>query len=297
MRIKQKERLVVDYIADDYGLYDRPQYEDVKKLFDISVARLIIKHLRKLERDNELQIISRNPMRYFTRYKSSHGLTANGILYASSAYVEVLNAFSSEISSVIDFLRSSTEDNAAWLHNVDDLGRPKKLMKCGSMAALMREHDRYFRLGDFSVRDQNDDPNVIQITAADTREYADLGIGYKLVELLTPNALRYEGAIMQHCIGRGGFDIYLDPERADVADHILLSLRPLEGNPLATIHLQRSEFGLVIKQFQAFRNSKPEPYIYDLVAPLGWLSRADYAVALDDRVMTAVENTAYKQHI
>lgn len=288
MRIKQYEQLIIDFLSDDYGLYNRPQYQDVKRLFEISVGRLVVKHIRKLESEDDLVILPRNTVRYYTRYQSAQGLSDDDVRYACSGYRAALDAFSTHFVSAVDFLRSSVDQNAAWLNNVDDHDRPKKIMKCGSMQQLMREHDRYFRLGESNARYQNA-PKTIILTDADQCEFADLGLGYKLVKLLTPSALRFEGAIMQHCVGRGGYDVYLAPNRDDVVQNILLSLRSAEGNPLATIHLQNSEFGLVIQQFNAFRNGKPEPYLYDLVAPLCWLTRADYIAALDEKNRKAKE--------
>ena len=122
---------------------------------------------------------------------------------------------------------------------------------------------------------------VTPITSVDEQEYADLGLGYKLVQMLTPNALRHESVHMHHCIGWGSYDHLFEPDDFRDYEHKLLSLRSPDGKRLATAYIEDSQFGWCVQQFKAQRNAKPEQYLYDLVAPLGWLTRADYAAALD----------------
>jgi hypothetical protein len=54
--------------------------------------------------------------------------------------------------------------------------------------------------------------------------------GWKIVRLLTPEALDRESAHMQHCIGKGAYDHHLDS-----GDHVFYSLRDPKNLPHATM--------------------------------------------------------------
>ncbi|WP_283195088.1 PcfJ domain-containing protein [Rhizobium sp. AN80A] len=152
---------------------------------------------------------------------------------------------------VVDWLVTARADGHAWLANVDNQGRPKKLMKCGSLDRLVHEatkglRERNARLASDVVLGPNDEHFV-----------HDLGAGHTLVRLRSRAALRKEGILLRHCIGRGSYDDILgDPEA------VLASVRDPDGAPLATLEVR----GGYIRQFRSRSNSEPSDAIKNLIA-------------------------------
>jgi hypothetical protein len=66
----------------------------------------------------------------------------------------------------------------------------------------------------------------------DIREKMSFPDGWKIVRLLTPEALDRESAHMQHCIGEGSYDQHLDGD-----SHVFYSLRDPKNRPHATMEV------------------------------------------------------------
>lgn len=160
-------------------------------------------------------------------------------------------------SHVIDWLIVARQTDQPWLRNVDERGHAKKLVKCGSLNRLIEEANN-------GLRHRNANAEVA-LGPDDEAVIADLGVGYKLVLMISRKALRHEGRRMHHCIGYGGYDSHIDHP-----DLHLLSVRGPNGKPLATLEIR----GSTVKQFRGPCNADPIPAVVELVAPFsdayGW---------------------------
>lgn len=167
---------------------------------------------------------------------------------------------------VMDFIISSFvegDGGAAWLSNTDAEGRPKKLMKCRSYDDLIREADKYF--------DKRNGGPRTKIGPDDEEHVAELGSGYTLVRMLTPEALDMESAHMHHCIGHGAYDGLLKAGWRQ-----FLSVRDRKGRPVATIELrQEPNAKWSLEQLSGKRNVRPQREIMDVVRAYavtdGWM--------------------------
>jgi hypothetical protein len=143
---------------------------------------------------------------------------------------------------ISDWLSAAIIEKSPWLSRLDDLGRPKKLMKFSTVKGILAEADKAMLVfaqkhGDLKLKD------------GDEAVWLDLENGYVLVQLLTPAALDRESSVMQHCIGGGGYDRYLES-----GERTLLSLRDAYGKPHATIEA-KSDGSIV--QLQGKQNGLP----------------------------------------
>lgn len=159
--------------------------------------------------------------------------------------------FSIDAWHVCDWLVNAVSDGEPWLWHLDDGGYPKKLTKCGNLQRLVHEATK-------GLRQRNAENARQLVLGPDDEDFAfDVGAGHTLVRLRSRAALRKEGTLMHHCIGKGGYEELLDDP-----DVLLLSVRDPEGNPLATLDV-RSGY---IRQFRAHGNAEPSSAIKDLVA-------------------------------
>ncbi len=125
-----------------------------------------------------------------------------------------------ELRHIADWLKAAIVNENAWLKNVDEWGRPKKLLKFSSIEDIIKEADKAMlkatqRLGS------------VKLVEGDEELYAHLEDGSYLVRLKTPAALDRESAQMQHCIGNGSYD-----DELDKPDNLYLSLRDKHGKPM-----------------------------------------------------------------
>jgi len=128
------------------------------------------------------------------------------------------------ISHIVDWLTADYLAGAAWIDRVDSLGRPLKLMKCGSIERLLHEAEKAMRKrlqGAVAALGEGD-----EITVATLRD------GYTVVRLMTPRALDVESKRMRHCVGHGAYDEPL--ERGTIE---IYSLRDPDGRPLITMEV------------------------------------------------------------
>jgi hypothetical protein len=181
---------------------------------------------------------------------------------------------------IADWLIYSNRIGAPWIANVDEQGRPRKLMKCQGLEQLVHEADKGLRHRPRDYGGAEMPGAVIPEPAKDDEvEVADLGVGHMLVELQTSRALRVEGARMRHCVGHGGYDYILRE-----AGYRLLSVRDPNGLPLATLEIR----GDVVRQFRGPGNNDPSAAVVDLLsayaAEQGWRGYEEAAVGRYVRV-------------
>lgn len=174
---------------------------------------------------------------------------------------------------IVDWLKSAVKDEDKWLSNTDELARPKKLLKFGSIAAITAEADKAM------IRKAK---NMRRADLADGAEtlFMELDEGYTLVRMHTPEALDRESAEMQHCIGQGGYD-------DEVADPLryFLSLRDPYGHPHVTIDIENDE----IEQLSGKQNDLPvlkymnllKPFFADTRFSAGVYASGDEGVFID----------------
>lgn len=149
-------------------------------------------------------------------------------------------ATDSQANHIRDWLKAAIVSDSDWLTKLDDLGRPKKLMKFGSVAAIVAEADK-------AMLKASQSASRIVLRSEDEELHAELANGYYLVRLKTPAALDRESAEMKHCIGNGAYD-----DAVSEASKLYLSLRSPNGKAHATIEIVDG----VIKQLQGKLNER-----------------------------------------
>jgi hypothetical protein len=233
---------------------------------EVSVGRLFIEWSRQVDRDIAAGLPGPAPSRHMPAVIQKY----------SRWYIKVdayLGQYQYELVEIVDWLLLAGGARHPWLENVDEKNRPKKLMKCRTVQALYDESVKCMR-GRQSARKSAKD-----LTDADERHVVDLGAGYTVVELLTPDALDVESTRMRHCIGHGAYDGKL----GHPGFHFF-SIRD-RGQPSATVELTPKlvdgEFRSVVRQFQGPRNAAPEPFLVEL-----------FNAALDDIVTAEMPASA-----
>ena len=180
---------------------------------------------------------------------------------------------------ITDWLRSAVLDDAPWLSNVDLSGRPKKLLKFGSLGAIYDEADKAMLRKVRGARRS-------ALPDGSEETYMELTDGYRLVRMLTPEALDMESAEMQHCIGHGSYDDQLgDP------GVIFLSLRDPSGNAHATVQIREG----VIEQLSGKQNELPARKYLEVMKSFfanGAISPGDFGSGAE-RLFIDVDGNAY----
>jgi len=132
-------------------------------------------------------------------------------------------ALDARVRHVADWIGAAVVNNEPSLADTDGEGRPKKLLKIGSLARAEAEADKDMRRFAFKAAasahtDGEGEESVMT--------FPD---GSRIVRLLTPEALDRESGMMGHCVGRGSYDKRLKQEKT-----IIYSLRDREGNAHVT---------------------------------------------------------------
>jgi len=145
-------------------------------------------------------------------------------------------ATGTQIRHIYDWLKAEVLSGAEWLSIVDDKGRPRKLLKFGSVAQIVKEADK-------AMEKANQRAGKVCLVDGDEVVIAELEDGYTLVRMLTPAALDRESKAMQHCIGHGSYDANLNNSQL-----LYLSLRDPFGKPHVTMEI--SDYGLNMHIYQ-----------------------------------------------
>lgn len=181
---------------------------------------------------------------------------------------------------IADWLLAAVRNAEPWLEDLDDKGRPKKLMKFSSVDGIVKEADKSMRK--FAQRQRN-----IKLAEGDEELAAELADGWYVVRLLTPESLDRESGQMQHCIGQGGYD-----GRLANRNFAYYSLRDPAGHPHATIEVNTSEKRTL--QFQGKQNDEPLPEYIDRA--LEFMKAADIRVSKLSATSRWVFDTDFKRH-
>jgi hypothetical protein len=154
-----------------------------------------------------------------------------------------------DITHIADWLKAALVNNEDWLKNVDQEGRPAKLLKFGSVEQIKQEADKAMAKAVSRMAS-------VQVVEGDEELIRELSDGYYLVRLLTPAALDRESGRMGHCIGEGAYDDKLEKPGVQ-----LVSLRDPSGKPHVTMEI----VGNRVVQVQGKQNRSPiEQYIQQL---------------------------------
>jgi hypothetical protein len=152
-------------------------------------------------------------------------------------------------SHIVDWLKASIINRDAWISKLDDMGRPRKLMKFGSVAQIAKEADK-------AMLKAAQKSSNLRLVEGEEELHHQLRDGFYLVRLLTPSALDRESAEMQHCIGNGAYDDFLSDKGS-----CFLSLRDRNGKAHATIEIKDR----CIIQCQGKQNRVPTAKYSDLL--------------------------------
>jgi hypothetical protein len=162
---------------------------------------------------------------------------------------------------IADWLAAAIANQEQWLENVDDLGRPKKLLKFATIDAIIREADKAMLR--YAQKSQN-----VKLRDGDEKLIMELADGYHIVQLLTPAALDRESGEMQHCIGNGGYDDHLSTKGVQY-----VSLRGPGGKAHATLEVDNGR----VLQLQGKQNAQPIREYLERIAP--YLRRENLVLA------------------
>jgi hypothetical protein len=153
---------------------------------------------------------------------------------------------------IADWLRAAVANGEPWLDNVDEQGRPRKLMKFGKVDQVTAEANKAMA--------KANQTKIVHVSDGNEEFVMELGNGLHVVRLLTPEALDYESSIMQHCVGNGGYDDVLKS-----GERQFFSVRGVMGKPHVTIDLDTAS-GWVV-EMKGKQNAHPDPVYTEALTP------------------------------
>lgn len=185
-----------------------------------------------------------------------------------------------QIRHIYDWLKAEVTNGAAWLSNVDEKGRPRKLMKFGDVDQILKEADK-------AMLKANQRAGKAALMEGDEEIVAELADGYTLVRMLTPAALDRESKLMQHCIGNGAYDGELTKEWVRY-----LSLRDPAGNPHVTMDTTDLKEQMFINQIKGKQNAVPlgkylsflRPWFAEMKASLAYMPERGLMVSTSEEI-------------
>lgn len=163
------------------------------------------------------------------------------------------------LDHILAWLRRAVLDNATWLKDVDDRGRPKRLLSASRYIDLEREADRDADAQCVELAKMLGKHDEVMVEALDD--------GFHIVRLLTREAVALEAGRMRHRIGQGA-----DRDRFESGEEAYYSLRRRDGYPVATLEvlLPAAEQGTLM-HIAGHRNSSVSDD--ELTKLLPWLQK------------------------
>lgn len=116
--------------------------------------------------------------------------------------IEDFRSLDQEAEACRRWIARAIEMKSEWLGRVDDLGRPKKLLKFSDVPGIVKEVRKS------QVKEAQHFARTV-VSDIDEEWFADLEGGFHLVKLKTRRALLREGGTLQNCLGDGDYDEHL----------------------------------------------------------------------------------------
>lgn len=257
--LTNEEVIAIRELALEFGL-DRHDHFRIQRFFIHSVGRIMLKDWRRQDAIDPDHMEVRGRVRQING-KVNFGLIEDSDVMKWTRRTRVyLMLHEDDIRHVVDWLWLAATECHPWTTDLDEYGRPRKLLKPGTIAELRRYADRELA--------RRPKPKLSrELTDEDQRVVLDLGDGYELVGLLTPMALDAETIAMDHCIGRGSYDWKLGAE----SRYRFFSVRDETGQSRATLEVH----GVVIEQAVGYRNGPVEDHVQrkidDAARALRWI--------------------------
>jgi len=154
------------------------------------------------------------------------------------------NDLNENVRHVADWIKVSVQDKEPWVANADNKGRPTRLLHLRSLKDAIEQANE-----DMRVRNER---LAAQLVPENTGEemVAAMADGFRIVRLLTVEALDREGVCMGHCIGQGGYD-----EKLKDGSLAFFSLRDAKNQPHATLEVDTKAHAVL--QCQGKENKAP----------------------------------------
>lgn len=194
----------------------------VAELLRYALLRPLRKELSRQERPDNLERMTALPKGAPGWLRQS--FNQDMAVYGFAPRAEMREA----IAHIADWLAAALVNDEAWLRDLDEQGRPKKLVKLGSLERVTKEVDKAMLLAA-----QKGAANLYADEQGHEQTEMVFDGGYRMVRLLTPEALDKESAMMGHCIGSGGYDA-----RVKGGTRAYYSLRDPRGKSHATLEVK-----------------------------------------------------------
>lgn len=235
MKINDFDIRLLGYIMQGVGI-DRHTHEDVRKAFIVSAGRLAVKHFRELDAIDPEHVVWNDEKIAIGGHPDPEYRRATKDRWRAHQRAEYfVQRYGSMTRHVVDWLTVAVREDHAWLRDVDDRGRPKKLLKSGSIKALFDEAERQLRIVAQRQRQSALVDTNYALTSRDIKWTASIGDDLNLVQLLSAAALDEETAFMGHCIGLGSYDTKVVGDQRRFS---YWSVRNDDGIPLATLEVR-----------------------------------------------------------
>ena len=137
---------LVRYLESEVGI-DKHTHPDVRRAFFWSVGRIALRHFRDLDAvDPHFVVWNGERIAIGGAEDPEYRKATKDRLRAFQRARYYVRRFGDQIRHIVDWLEVAVRNDHAWLEKVDDKGRPKKLMKCGSIEQLHQEAEKQFRI-------------------------------------------------------------------------------------------------------------------------------------------------------
>lgn len=265
MKITDFDARLLRYIMAEFGV-DRHSFIEMRKAFICSVGRIALRHFRELDADDpDFVTWGGEHIAIGGHHDPEYRRITKDRLRAHRRSSYFVRRYGAQVRHIVDWLDIATRHNHAWLSNVDDKGRPKKLMKCASIEQLFAEAEKQIKIIAQQQPARVDAGSAL--TSTDIKWTASLGDDLHIVQLLSAAALDEETAVMGHCIGLGSYDLRVEGDQRRFS---YWSVRNDDGVPLATIEVREG----IVRQFSGRGNTAPARGVREAVErnmeSLGW---------------------------
>lgn len=156
------------------------------------------------------------------------------------------------VHQILLWLEDAIENEMDWLDNVDEEGRPKKLLKSPSLEHLEKVMDKDQKQILLKRRNAAAQKFTRENLKTHFEKVMMFENGYYIVRIKTAQALDLEGDYLEHCIGNGEYAPSLKTN-----DKLFYSLRNKEDLPCVSMCVERDGISN-LTEIGARRNAMPK---------------------------------------